>query len=837
MTLINSGTTLDVRPTPGQDARFAATQADSVFTFGNFRIDRSVESDLINIDNDSLSYGPYSTIQNTSTNNFDILKIISTKENELNLKPEDASSYAYFGSFYTQVANSINKIVDNFPYALLSKSIGGGITIYDYSHDLVQNFSTFKIAFSSITNQGNVIYVSGRSEQSEAQVDLYNETNLFEIQLSGDSQDTTTGDTFFNKIHKIKSYNYSFNDYLEFEIEGILLPTESITATTFNYPIYIRPSRERYGQYKKTVSNLEKHLLNDGTFLVPDPYTDTFERVKFSWPKTIDGFAPDSFGNDFEQYADSLLNAARSIDEEKTNIMVRTMLPENFIDLDSENKIYRKLTTVYATEFDKIKNYIDGIAYAHSVSYDGSESVPNKFLVRLANLLGAKLPNAFTSENILDYLSGEFDSTGKPYEEYNLELWRRIMVNLVWLYKKKGTRDAISFIFKLLGAPPCLFNLEEFVYDVNKVINPDFSNITPDFPLQAQQIQDSTLGPDIPENVFNEEEDETSSEYPNVNLEIFQIGGMGRGNGQAFIDSLGAEYDLRKRVDNIKTETGDTRAIVNSKEANADLRPSRAIECDVMDWYELGYGWWNWGSTSVAFSGLTVPFEWQVEDINTVVPPNMSAMTIHQWLEFIYTANVNPRNRKTAGWQHGTTGTYSELKKIYITYMLWSNNQESNRLTFRKLEKFLGLLERNFQEFVPFLIPATTIFNNYGTTYGNSEFNRHRFIYRPGINDGSEFQVELPPVFEPTINVVNFTADLSANFDPVINTSNFSVNVPESPEGTIDVSNFDVILGTNINPSSNLINSNTSVYEEVTNQTPYSQPVSNLTPIVYPDNL
>jgi hypothetical protein len=831
---INSGTTLDIRPTPGQDIRFAATQADSVFTFGNFRIDRSVDSDFINSENAYLSYGPYSTIQNSNSNNFDIIKIINTKENELNLKSEDATSYAYFGSFYTQVANAINKIVDNFPYAFLSKSINSGITIYDYSHDLVQNFSTFKVAFSSITNQGEIIYVSGRSEQSEAQFDLYNETDSFEIQLSGNSQDLTTGDTFFNTIHKIRSYNYSLNNYLEFEVEGILLPAESTTATTFNYPLYIRPSRERYGQYKKTISSLENHLLNDGTFLVPDPDTDTFERIKFTWPRNIDGFAPDSYGSDFEEYAEDLLNAARSIDEEKTNIMVRTMLPENFIDLDSDDKIYRKLTTVYATEFDKIKNYIDGLAYAHSISYDGSESVPNKFISRLANLLGAKLPNAFTSENVLDYLSGEFDSVGKPYEEYNLELWRRIMVNLVWLYKKKGTRDAISFIFKLLGAPECLFNLEEFVYDVKRNMASEALATLPNAEIENLPSEDT--GPTITfQDILGDEDSETGDGYPDVEFEIFQIGGPGRGNGQAFIDALGADYDPTKRVDNIKSHTGDTRAIVNSKEANVDLRPSRAIECDVMDWYELGYGWWNWGTTSIAFSALTVPFEWQVEDIDTVVPANMSAMTIHQWLDFIYTSNVNPRNRKTDGWQQGTTNTYRDLKKIYITYMLWTNNQESNRLTFRKLEKFLGLLERNFQEFVPFLIPATTIFNNYGTTYGNHEFNRHRFVYRPGINDGSEFQVELPPVFEPTINLVNFTTSLSNNYDPVINATNFSVNIPENPQSNIDVSNFEVILSTNISPNSNLINSNTSVYEETTNETPYIQPVSNLTPIVYPE--
>jgi hypothetical protein len=848
MAELNTGTTLDIRPTPGEDIRFAATAADSVFTFGNFRLDRDIQDDFLDNTGSTLSFSPYSTINNIDANNFDIIKIITTKENELNLNREDPSSYAYFGSFYTKVANAINNVVDNFPYAILSKSINSGTTIYDYSFDAILNKSYFKIALSSITNQGNVIYVSGRTEQSEEQVDLYNEPELFAIQLSGDSQNPTTGDTYMNPIHKIVSYNYSASTYFDFEIEGILLPEEPITATTFTYPIYIRPSRQRWGEYNKTLPSLEKHLLDDGTFLVPDPDTDTFDRIQYAWPREIDGFAPDSYGADFENYASSLLTAARNIDEEKTNIMLRTMLPENFVDLDSQDQVYRKVTTVYAEQFDKIKQYIDGLAYAHSVNYDGSESVPNKFIVRLANLLGAPLPNAFAAEDVLDYLSGEFDSEGTPFEEYNLELWRRILVNIIWLYKKRGTRDAITFIFKLIGAPDCLFNLEEFVYDVNQVVN-NIENLQTnnldtfeELPEELRpagrsgfldadfDIEDIDLDGAL--DAFDPNIDDG---YPNVNSQIFQVGGIGRGDGQDFIDGLGAEYNPTRRIDNLKIQTGNTRDIVNTKEINVDLRPSRAIECDVMDWYELGYGWWKWGTTSMAFSSMTVPFEWQVEDINTVVPDNLTGMTIYEWLEYIYASNVNPRNRKTLGWEAGTTGTYMNLKRIYITYMLWTNNQESNRLTFRKLEKFLSLLERNYQELVPFFIPSTSILNSYGTVYSNHEFNRHRFIYRPGINDGSEFQVEIPPVFEPTIQAVDFTVDLSNNFDPNINAVNITANVPTQPQGNVDISDFQVTLSTNVNPSTNAANSNANIYEETTDSDPYVPPVSNLTTITYPD--
>ncbi len=840
MANINTGNTLDIRPAPGQDLRFAATAADSVFSFGNFRIDRDRGVEFLDNIGSSLSYSSYYNISNSDANNFNVLKIINTKENELNLKSDDPNSYAYFGSFYTKIANSINKIIDEFPYAILSKSINGGITIFDYSENNIEKTSTFKISLSSITNQGDIIYVSGATETPENTPDLFYNFDKYEIQLSGSSQNPITAATFHNEIHKILEYNYSFNNYLEFKIKGFLLPLET-SGSSFNYPLYIRPSRKRYGQYKRTLPSLEIHLLKDGTFLIPDNNTETLERIKFTWPKNLDGFAPDSFGPDFNNYVSSLLNAARSVDEEKTNIMLRTMLPENFIDLDSENKAYRKLTTVYGEQFDKIKQYIDGLAYAHSISYKGEESIPNKFIVRLANLLGAKLPNAFKSEDIIDYLSGEFDENGNSFEEYNLDLWRRILSNIVWLYKKKGTRDAITFIFKLLGAPDCLFNLEEFIYEAKKVVSVEASeNFTPSTINLLQEEEGGEEVFDISDNfeeiIENDEEiDNTLGDFPEINSQIFQLGGLGRGNGQEFIDNLGDEYDLLKKNDDLKIRKGENRDIVNSKEINIDLRPSRAIECDVKSWYELGYGWWNWGSLSpIYFSGLTVPFEWQVEDINTVTPPNMSALTINEWLEYIYLSNVNPRNRKTLNWQNGTTDTYINLKKIYITYMLWTNNQNSNRLTFRKLEKFLNLLERNFQDLVPFFVPSTTIFNTYGTLYGNSEFNRHRFVYKPGINDGSEFKVELPLTVEEDINVVNFSVKLSEKINPTINAAQFTVKKSPNIEGQVNSSTFIVKPKKSIDLNTNLANINTNVFLEDTQD--YSiPPLLDLTPIIYPE--
>lgn len=120
-------------------------------------------------------------------------------------------------------------------------------------------------------------------------------------------------------------------------------------------------------------------MLFDGNLLVPDEDGYTLENVNIDWPRTVDGFNPDVYGTAYTYYTTTLLGYCEKIDQIKTDWMIRTMIPENYLELDTESEIYRNIISVYAEEFDQIKQYIDGLAFAHRVSYDGIENIPNKF--------------------------------------------------------------------------------------------------------------------------------------------------------------------------------------------------------------------------------------------------------------------------------------------------------------------------------------------------------------------------------------------------------------------------------------------------------------------------
>ena len=751
--IINTANTLSPFTSPGQDKRFPITSSESVFTFGDFKIQRGNIFDNLELSSSAVSFSNFSTLENFSASTIQDVSPFGTTENELNPDVTDPNSYSYFGSFYTRVSRAINKLIDTFPYAILSYNGGSANTLFNYTYDSVARTSMFRIPLSSITNQGNVIYASGVTDSRT--ITLYNNFNVYGIQFSG------TANT-----HTYHILNYSFTTgvtgYMEFKIDGLLT---GITSSS-TQPIYVRPSTNNYSQYQRTISNLEYQLAFDGNFKVPDPDNDSvFLYQKFEWPRNIDGFNIDTYGSAFESYKESILKVAARTDEIKTSWMVRTMLPEQFAELDTDTQIYQKLTAVYAEEFDNIKAYIDNLAFMHSVSYSRAESIPDKMMYKLSRLLSFDFHDAFSDSDVFEYFLEE-DEDGKTLQDYNLELWRKMLKNIVWLYKKKGTRDALMFIFKLMGAPDCLVSLNEFVYKVNKINNT--SEVNPINLSNAEIVQ------------VNEKVAEDGYINYDASSFVFQEGGLGRGNGQKYIDQWEPEFNPIRTIDNVKIFTGDTefgtRNILNSKEAQVSLDPAGAIECDIKEWYELGQGVWNWGTTGftaspftdIFFSGMTVPFEW-TPDPNSfydIIPPNITAMTISQWLDYVYTSNVNPTNRKTSNAYSDNMSQYMSLKKIYMTYMLWTNNQPSNRLTFGKLERLLELLERNFFKYLLDFVPATTVLEHTAVVYRNTMFERQKFVYPEGLNRGSEFQKKLPDELIEIIDGYSVNSTVNNNIAP-----------------------------------------------------------------------
>ena len=787
LTLPDTANTLSVFYRPGEDVRLANSSSPSIFTFGDFRIYTDNPSEALTAGTLGLSFGSFSTLESLDGVNLKPPNAYSVAPNELNLNPSDSYSYAYFGSFYTEVVNAINTVTEIFPYAILAYDGGTGTTIYDYTpnyNNLTgQKSASFKIPYSVLKNQGSVIINSGNSIGS---LSIASDYSQFAIQMSSTTSSAQT------QVLEIQGFSFSSNTvaYLEFSVNDFL---EGVTGATSSLPIYIRPTKQRLANFKFALSELEYNMLYGFTLNTLDVENDRTEvENNFLWPTTIDGFNPDTYGTSFEDFKKSMLIAAANTDDAKTNILVKTVIPENYLELDSQQQIYASLVQTYGHEFDEIKKYIDGIAFAHTITYNKIENVPDKFLKKLSNLLGWKLSDSFSELDLFQYLAGNADGEDNSFSHYNLEIWRRILININWLYKKKGTRDAIQFIFKLLGAPECLLRFDEFTYKINQAF------------YQTTTLTEGALGTEVGQatEIFAVDTNKINENgYINYSVSnyIFQEGGPGRGNGDNYINQWMPEFEPLEELDNIKVVVGENSVfgsenIVNTKEIDLGLDPAQAIECDVFQFYQLSGTCWLWGSMAPPFSSLTVPFEYAA-DCDVIQPENITGMTFAQYIEHIYTNSIEPRNRKVLGYTD-TSFFYPTLRNAYLSYYMWSNPQ-SHRLTFHKLQPFLDLIEVNFSTYTRQLLPATTIFDTQGTIIRNTVFNRQKFVYKPGLNDGSEFRTRLD-VYEPAVAIIHLSTKVNDQIELDVSNINLEAVIVKTIEGGISYPSLQM----DINPNS-----------------------------------
>tara|TARA_Y100001958_G_C21220183_1_gene545535 strand:- start:1392 stop:2141 length:750 start_codon:yes stop_codon:yes gene_type:complete len=121
---------------------------------------------------------------------------------------------------------------------------------------------------------------------------------------------------------------------------------------------------------------------------------------------------------------------------------------------------------------------------------------------------------------------------------------------------------------------------------------------------------------------------------------------------------------------------------------------------------------------------------------------DVSNMTFVQFVNEVYKKFINVRNRKVIDDAHG--GGYPTLRLIYQDYLdaLTKCGKASNAYNYAQLISFVDVIQGYWLGLIEQVFPATTIWNS-GVKYKNTVFDRQKYVYRHGIDDGSEFQKEM----------------------------------------------------------------------------------------------
>lgn len=390
------------------------------------------------------------------------------------------ASKSLFGSLKERLRVSISRIIKNYPGAIFVDATGlasvNNNTAEDISYDPTTNRTTFTSQVGKFFNPFDIVLTEPVA------------SNLIPV----DNPIRNFYSSYTKYIAIIDGEKYQVKGYTQpnqYNVISLVVEGQPFTGTTYSNSFILRPNDGVVEEFYLGLDDLEQTLLNretypifQATFTVPRTSLDNDKTnlisIAVNWPVSEDGYNIQIAGIAFDDYVVRLNDLATEIDDYKSNLVTRFLVAPQLFEFDTEDQKIDKIFQLYGQSFDKVKSYIDNIAYMRHVSYDAIENIPDVFLKNLANTLGLNTINLFDQKTLEEQIYNassityEGQSIGKNLVEAELEFYRRLLVNLAYIYKSKGTRSSIEFFLKFIGAPEPMIKIDEYVYEVKSALPP-----------------------------------------------------------------------------------------------------------------------------------------------------------------------------------------------------------------------------------------------------------------------------------------------------------------------------------------------------------------------------
>ena len=458
---------------------FQITDGTSQFTNTNFTIDRSAPER----DTRTFSTGQFSeflTLDDLKEEKFNSDgQTTETKKKEVSFRTSKSNANkSLFGSLKNRIGVSLTNIIQKFPAGVLidknSVTRSSDFTIESIVYDINLDTTQFNVDFGRLFNPFDILFVKPNSQVEPNTTNkvrnFYSSFTKYVLELSGVTYD-------------IISYTQPNADSkISLKVKGKPFGTSS----NYSENVLIRPNGGLVEEFFGSLDELEQSLLDrdtkpkyTATFSVPrdsiNQSNTVLSDVQITWPISRDGWNIKIIGLEYDLYVQKLSQISDEVDDYKSNLFVRFMSSPQLFEFDTEDKKVDAIFQLYGHNFDKVKKYIENIAYMRNVSYDGINNLPDILLKNLSNTLGLSTVNLFDEKKLEELLYTRQDTqypgltVGKTIVDAEYEFYRRLLVNLSHIYKSKGTRSSIEFFLRFLGAPSPMISINEHVYTVTSL--------------------------------------------------------------------------------------------------------------------------------------------------------------------------------------------------------------------------------------------------------------------------------------------------------------------------------------------------------------------------------
>ena len=269
---------------------------------------------------------------------------------------------------------------------------------------------------------------------------------------------------FWYKVELLESYEETLSGLTGVEIQvgtietedGFVLLTEDgktlsldVLSITQQTQVQANKITDNINSLIRTFDGFEKFLYNSSDDL--------------AYPKSGNTLVS-STSNDAQTWYNSAVNYASNYDKNNVNYLINN-LPE-YLREDYDNAEYMLFLDMIGQHFDTIWAYINGISNSKKLEHKVTTGIPDTLVSHMLESFGWNDRRAYDSQFLWEYALGlNKDGTQKydrSLKDANEEIWRRILNNLPYLLKHKGTSRSLKAILATYGIPQSLLTIMEF---------------------------------------------------------------------------------------------------------------------------------------------------------------------------------------------------------------------------------------------------------------------------------------------------------------------------------------------------------------------------------------
>jgi hypothetical protein len=186
-----------------------------------------------------------------------------------------------------------------------------------------------------------------------------------------------------------------------------------------------------------------------------------------AWPKT-NSSKPYTLASTTSAQATTWYNnmilSASNYDQNNVNSL-RNSLPEH-IYADTQNNVFLEFMDMVGQQFDEVWTYVKSLTDVNKKVEKVSEGISKDVTLEFAKALGLELYLGNDLVDLPEFLLGKnADGTTKntkSSEDISEEIWKRILANLPFFIKAKGTERAVKGLLSCYGIPSSILRVREY---------------------------------------------------------------------------------------------------------------------------------------------------------------------------------------------------------------------------------------------------------------------------------------------------------------------------------------------------------------------------------------